>query len=168
MQHVIEIDGRRYMSSRAAAGLWELSQKYVAELCRQGRLPGAFKDTARRWVIPADSPRPLTDAELKKLLVLTLRLKNDPDHIIDYAALGVAPESLGALYRYLFELGYIKKPRAGTAPARLPYDAVLTENGLALATSGAAQAASRSLGETALDWAKVAAALLPALLKLFE
>ena len=45
------------MTIREAAALWNLSERRVNELCRTGRIPGAYKE-GRQWIIPDKARKP--------------------------------------------------------------------------------------------------------------
>ena len=45
------------MTIREAAALWNLSERRVNELCRTGRIPGAYKE-GRQWIIPDNARKP--------------------------------------------------------------------------------------------------------------
>ena len=47
-----------YLSVRDMAAKWNLPERKVTALCREGRIPGARK-TDRQWLIPDNSPKPL-------------------------------------------------------------------------------------------------------------
>ena len=47
-----------YMDVRRAAELWQMPERKVTSLCREGRIPGAKKE-GKLWQIPAGSLRPL-------------------------------------------------------------------------------------------------------------
>ena len=51
------------MTVAEAALLWGISERRVAVLCKEGRIPGAHKQ-GKSWVIPADAQRP-ADARVK-------------------------------------------------------------------------------------------------------
>lgn len=43
---------------RKAAALWNLSERQVSKLCKEGRVPGATKE-GKSWIIPIDAQRPI-------------------------------------------------------------------------------------------------------------
>ena len=96
-------DEKKYMSTKAAGDLWELSPKTVAKYCNSKKIK-AFKDSSGKWCIPIDAIKPLTDNEISQLLVLTLQLKNDPELKIDYSVLPTERSGLRKVYDYLAEL----------------------------------------------------------------
>lgn len=81
---ILEIDSKKYISSRIACEVWGLSQNTVAKYCRSGRIKNCFKGAHNQWYIPIDTVRPLSDIEIHRLLFLTLQLKNDPTLEIDW------------------------------------------------------------------------------------
>lgn len=46
-----------YIDVREAAGKWDMLERRVTSLCRDGKIPGAKKE-GKRWMIPADAKRP--------------------------------------------------------------------------------------------------------------
>ncbi|MBR2811440.1 MAG: helix-turn-helix domain-containing protein, partial [Solobacterium sp.] len=51
-----------------AAKRWGISERRIAVLCRNGRIPGAYKN-GRSWVLPADAQRP-ADSRVKSGIYL--------------------------------------------------------------------------------------------------
>ena len=63
------------MSSKEAAQKWKCTQAEVTQWCREGKIPGAFKDGSKQtsaWQIPADAMKPGTAAAKEKI-------ENPPD-----------------------------------------------------------------------------------------
>lgn len=52
------------MTTKEAAALWGISQRRVAILCEQNRIPGVVKAGAT-WLLPKDTVKP-TDARMKE------------------------------------------------------------------------------------------------------
>lgn len=48
---------RDTMSVREAAGLWNLTERRVSGLCKEGKIKGARKQ-GHFWLIPADAQKP--------------------------------------------------------------------------------------------------------------
>ena len=46
------------ITTKEAAARWGLSERRVNELCKTGRIVGAYKD-GRSWAIPADAQKPI-------------------------------------------------------------------------------------------------------------
>lgn len=46
-----------YMTTKEAAMLWQISERRVSVLCREGRIVGAKKE-GRAWMLPADAKKP--------------------------------------------------------------------------------------------------------------
>lgn len=46
----------RYLSIKQTAEKWNLSKRWISDLCAGGRIPGAMKVGAY-WVIPEDADR---------------------------------------------------------------------------------------------------------------
>ncbi len=45
------------MSAKEAAALWNISERRISTLCKEGRIAGAKKD-GRNWIIPTDAEKP--------------------------------------------------------------------------------------------------------------
>ena len=52
-----------YISAIDAAGKWNIKNRRVALLCKEGRIPGAYK-IGSSWAIPANAEKP-ADARIK-------------------------------------------------------------------------------------------------------
>jgi len=52
------------MKIKEAAAMWGISERRVNELCKSGRIPGAYKNDSR-WIIPDDARKP-SDGRRKK------------------------------------------------------------------------------------------------------
>lgn len=131
-RNLFMIDGKMYMSTKAAGDLWGLSPGTVARYCKSKKIK-AFKDTSGRWCIPIDTFKPLSDNEISQLLILTLQLKNDPELKIDYSVLPIERSDLRKVYDYLAELEFIEKFDIEN-DEDIPYKAVLTQKGFKMAT----------------------------------
>lgn len=53
----------KYFSSAQAAEKWNVSQRWVINLCKQGRIDGAQR-AGSTWIIPEDAEKP-SDARIK-------------------------------------------------------------------------------------------------------
>jgi len=53
----------KYMTTKEASEKWDISERRINVLCKEGRIPGAYKEN-KRWVIPADAVKP-ADKRLK-------------------------------------------------------------------------------------------------------
>ena len=51
------------MRAKEAASLWNLTERRVTGLCREGKIAGARKE-GRNWMIPADAEKP-ADSRVK-------------------------------------------------------------------------------------------------------
>ncbi len=156
---VIEVDGKRYMDSRAAARLWNISPRTVARYCREQRVPGAFKDSGGRWCIPMDAIRPLTDSTLRDVLILTLHLQANPGYAIDYPGLGINPSELGQAYTHLALLGYIQEFDIATPSPSLPFEVKLTNRGVDLVSGGEIKK-TQDIAEVLQRWAPAIASII--------
>ena len=52
------------MTVREVAGIWNISERRVMVLCKEGKIHGARKE-GRSWVIPANAKKP-EDSRYKK------------------------------------------------------------------------------------------------------
>lgn len=52
-----------YMTTKDASAKWDISERRINVLCKEGRIPGAYKEN-KKWVIPADAVKP-ADKRLK-------------------------------------------------------------------------------------------------------
>ena len=52
-----------YLSIRQTSEKWNLSARWISDLCKAGRIPGAMK-VGSYWVIPEDAEKP-ADARIK-------------------------------------------------------------------------------------------------------
>ena len=127
-----ELEGNRYVTTKVMSGFWDVTQKTVADYCRDGMVIGAFKDSSNRYIIPANAKKPLNKNVIERVLWLIITLKNKPSYPIDYSSLEVNPTDMTWVFRYLCALSLIH-PIAETCPTdQLPYAAKLTDKGLAL------------------------------------
>ena len=121
------IDGIKYMSTRIAAQTWKMNIRDVQKACREGRVKDANRDSSDRYIIRADSPKPLESNQIAQLLLLTLRLKNDPSLVVDMRLL--RGNNIRPIYEYLSGIGHIQSIDSITENDRLPYDVILTDIG---------------------------------------
>ena len=75
---IIELNGKQYMSAKTAAGIWNLKPSTVSDYCIKGKVCQAIKYLEARWYIPIDAVKPLSNDEIRRFLILTLQLKNNP------------------------------------------------------------------------------------------
>lgn len=54
----------RFMTTKEASEKWDISSRRINVLCKNGRIPGAYKED-NQWIIPADAVKP-ADKRLKK------------------------------------------------------------------------------------------------------
>lgn len=64
------------ISAKEAAGKWKLTSTRVAQMCRNGEIPGAQKGK-KEWLIPSDSVKPVDK-----------RRKKQPESDIHFAKAG--------------------------------------------------------------------------------
>ena len=52
-----------YMTTKEASEKWDITERRINVLCKEGRIPGAYKED-KRWVIPMNAVKP-ADKRLK-------------------------------------------------------------------------------------------------------
>lgn len=125
-RNVFEIDGKIYYSPKIMAERWQISYQAVAAACKEGRIVGVVQDLSNNWCIPDTAMKPLDKDSIRKILIITLSLKNTPDVNI----VGLDNYDILTLYRYLRDTKYIKEFNENSD--RIPYEATLTEKGMEL------------------------------------
>jgi|GEM_PF-881605 hypothetical protein len=151
---MIEIHGNKYGDTSDFAKSWNLSKGTISKYCNEGKIPGA-QQIKRRWHIPENAIKPLTESEIKKVLILTLKLKNNPKDKIDFSTIDVKPKDIDIMYKYLENLNYIM-PIEGIPTKRLPYDVIVSDKGFILLESSVKQANSKADNTKYIaDWVKV-------------
>lgn len=133
-QALIEVDGNKYMSTKTAAELWGLSSRTVSNYCKNNRIHRRFKNGKLGWYIHIDEIKPLSDAEIHRLLVLSIQLKNNPSLTIDWTTFNFDDDAIDAIYQSLYLSGYIL-PYSVSDRRRIPYEVILTQKGLEMATA---------------------------------
>lgn len=154
----IEIDGKKYMSSRRAAELWNKSQGTISKYCKLGKVPKSkcIKDSHNNWYIDINTVYPLSDDEVRKLLTLTLQLKNNPLYSFDWSTFTIDVENIRPIYEYLADMKYILHFQINDSN-RLPYDIVLSEKGMDLVTGmGRENKIDSNINNSSVQWASVA------------
>lgn len=131
---IVDINNEKYMSTKTAANLWGLSTRTVANYCNSNRIHRKFKNGKLGWYIHIDEIKPLTDIEVHRLLVLSIQLKNNPTLQIDWSTFTFDSSAIDVVYQNLVETGFLQ-PYVVTDYHRIPYEVVLTQKGLEMATS---------------------------------
>ncbi len=137
---LIKIGNMTYMSPKAAGDLWNMKYQSVTAACVDGRVIGAIKDSSDKFIIPIDAFKPLDKEEIRKLMITTLYLKNRPSFDIGFND----NEQIVKLYTYLEGIGYIEP--FNSSSNKIPYEAILTDKGMHLATEG---------GHVDIDWCNI-------------
>ena len=44
----------KFMTTKEASEKWDITERRINVLCKEGRIPGAYKEN-KRWIIPADA-----------------------------------------------------------------------------------------------------------------
>ncbi len=159
-QSIVEVHGKRYMNTYAAAVLWNVSVRTVRDYCLDGKIPGVFKDTSKHWCIPINSIKPLTDWKIKKILFLSLELMNNSTYSIDYQSLGVEPNCLLKLYQYLRNSGFVKPFNEKENPASLPYRIRLTEKGMHICRRAVSTKTKKDILQIVREWCPIVLQLI--------
>ena len=133
-QALIEVDGNKYMSTKTAADLWGLSPRTVSDHCKNNRIHRKFKNGKLGWYIHVDEIKPLSDIEIHRLLVLSIQLKNDPSLTIDWSTFNFDDKAIDVIYQSLYLSGYIHAYSVSNK-RRIPYEVILTQKGLEMATA---------------------------------
>lgn len=147
---VIEYNGKKYMSAKTAADVWGLRPATVADYCCKGKIYGAIKYFEARWYIPVDAVKPLSNDEIRRFLILTLQLKNKPSLEIDWSTFPGDYLSVELIYRHLVYCGMLENFDIKDKK-RIPYEVILTQKGLEIATSGN-RAKNVDFGTVLKDW----------------
>ena len=131
MKKSIEVDGKRYVTTKVMADFWGVSQRTVSRYCHDGLVIGAFKDASNRYLIPVDARKPLAKNVIEKVLWLVIQLKNTPSFEIDYSRTEIKTGHLASAFQYLADLMLVTAP--GDYPTEeIPYRVRLTQKGMDL------------------------------------
>lgn len=65
----------KFMTTREASEKWNITERRINVLCKEGRITGAYKEN-KRWVIPANAVKPV-DKRFKGDVVLVAEKKNE-------------------------------------------------------------------------------------------
>lgn len=135
---MIDVNGQKYMSTKTAADLWGVKPSTVSEYCRNNKTVNKFKNGRNGWYIQIDEPKPLSQKEIHKLLVLTIQLKDNPSLEIDWSEFtfedSAEDSAIDNVYKNLAALHYIE-PYSIEDKKRIPYEVKLTPKGIEIATS---------------------------------
>ena len=63
-----------YLSIRQTSEKWNLSARWISDLCNAGRIPGAMK-IGSYWAIPEDAERP-KDGRIRSGRYIKCKMKN--------------------------------------------------------------------------------------------
>lgn len=133
-QAILEIGGKKYMSTKTAAQLWDVKTRTVADYCNKGRIIDKFKNGNAGWYISIDEVKPLTTEEIRRLLILTIQLKNKPSLEIDWSLFTFDDSKIELVYKYLAIQEYIERFNIENKK-RIPYEVILTEKGIDVITT---------------------------------
>lgn len=145
---ILEINSKKYISSRIACEVWGLSQNTVAKYCRSGRIKNCFKGAHNQWYIPIDTVRPLSDIEIHRLLFLTLQL---PTLEIDWSTFDFDTSLIDLIYSNLVFEGYLKPFKINNKES-IPYQVILTQKGLNIALPRKSKKADITFPSSIAQW----------------
>ena len=63
----------KFMTTKEASEKWDITERRINVLCKEGRIPGAYKEN-KRWIIPIDAVKP-ADKRLKRDASISLSEK---------------------------------------------------------------------------------------------
>lgn len=147
---LIEVNGKKYMSTKAAAELWGVTARTVRDYCNKNKISDKFKIGNGQWYISIDEMKPLSKEDIRKFLVLSLQLKNSPTSKFDRSIQQGDSASFSRIYMQLYCRGYIKKFSVSD-PDRLPYEIELTQKGMEIATTPSPKQ-KQNIVETLVQW----------------
>lgn len=117
MKQIIEINGKKFASTKAMADLWDISQNRVALACKEKRIIGAEKDSSGRWLIPIEAIKPLEETEIQISLISILVLQNKKDRIDQ--------NDWKTLIKYLYLTGYLEEDVENVKDAVISQKAII-------------------------------------------
>ena len=127
---MLTINGERFVTPGVFADGCGKSTQNITAACKDGRIVGACQDASGNWIIPINAMAPLEIEQIRKLMIISLYLKNKPEHALDYSE----HDDVVRVYSYLQQTGYINPFNENSE--RIPYEVVLTEKGMKIATEG--------------------------------
>ena len=163
----IMVNNKRYMSTKYAAEVWNKKQSTISKYCKNGKIPNSkcIKDDHGHWYIDINAIYPLDDSDVRKLLTLTLQLKNNPQYSFDWSLLKSDAENIRPIYEYLADMKYIH-PYQIEDSMKLPYDVVLTEKGMSIVVGFSGKDNENSfLNNSIAQWLSVSIQLAQVLLQ---
>lgn len=150
---VFEINGQTLYSPKGAANKWGLSHQAVTTACKEGRIVGAFQDSTNKWCIPDAAMKPLEKAVIRKILIITLSLKNTPNITISE----LEDYDIPKIYKYLKDTEYIRDFNENSN--RIPYEVILSDKGMSLAFDNK---------KDGIEWTNIAALFVQCIPSLIE
>lgn len=127
---LIDIDGKTYMSPSAAADKWcNISRQKIVSECKAGKIIGACQDSGKKWIIPIDTPQPIDNEAIRKILISILCIKNNSNWHTSESD----KEKIKLVVDYLVGTGFLEQPNVETDDVG---NLVLTDKGIHLATEG--------------------------------
>lgn len=163
---IFDFEGKTFTTSRAASDRWDLTMNEVRDACLAGKCPGAFKDSSKKWCIPADCVKPYSDAEIKAILTVSVMLKNDnriaPNIVFSEKERIKARKD----YEYLMLTDYIQEAEILDESLFLR-SAVLTKKGLELILKPSSRT-DFNIAETIKDWGPTALKFAAILIEMFK
>ena len=118
------------MTTKEAAAIWGIKEKTISNYCNLGYIPNAEK-VAGRWIIPDKSLKPLSQDTIRRLLIVSIGLKNNVASGCDWSTFDFKEEDIRLVYESLHYRKYIKEI-TNISTNRIPYELELTEKGVEL------------------------------------
>ena len=66
-----------WITTKEASGRWGISTRRINVLCKEGRIPGAYKDDGM-WIIPSDAQKPVDKRMKEKIAAEATPVKKLP------------------------------------------------------------------------------------------
>jgi hypothetical protein len=164
----VEIDKKHYGETSEFAKLWGVSPKTVAKYCNDKKIDGA-KKIKGKWCIPLNTTKPISESEIRRILILTLKLKNNPTVKIDFTKFEIKQKDIVNVYKHLEKLNYILTVE-NIPTKRLPFDVTISEKGFDLIENANIKEEKES-GNNAkyiADWVKTIISLIPSIISLLD
>lgn len=89
------------------------------------------KKNGREQDIPDDSIKPLTEKDIRRLLLISVRVQNDENLECDWSTFDFKPEDIRKVYESLVYRKYIRYIK-NTPTERIPYELKFTQKGMDL------------------------------------
>jgi len=118
------------MTTKEMAKKWGVNEHTVANYCKKDYIPNAKKENGS-WNIPENSIKPLSIADIRRLLLVTVKLRNNPSLGCDWSTFDFDKNDLRLIYESLHYRKYIGDI-SDIDTNRIPYEMEITEKGMEL------------------------------------